>query len=39
MDDPELLKFPVAYLSEPGYWFPSDSEAVGLRTYWPRAGS
>ena len=20
MDDPQLLKFPVAYLSEPGYW-------------------
>ncbi len=33
MDDPELLKFPIAYLSEPGYWYPSDSEAAGLRTY------
>src|SRR5690349_15731566 len=22
MDDPELLKFPIAYLSEPGYWYP-----------------
>ena len=20
MDDPELLKFPIAYLSEPGFW-------------------
>src|SRR5215210_6275067 len=31
MDDPELFKFPIAYLSEPGYWYPSDSEAAGLR--------
>src|SRR6187549_3934295 len=31
MDDPELLKFPIAYLSEPGYWYPSESEALGLR--------
>src|SRR5689334_18113484 len=30
MDDPELLKFPIAYLSEPGYWYPTDSEAAGL---------
>ena len=38
MDDPELLKFPVAYLSEPGYWHPSDSEADGLRTYLAKGG-
>ena len=30
MDDPELMKFPIAYLSEPGYWYPTDSEANGL---------
>ena len=30
-DDPELLKYPVAYVSEPGYWIPSDSEVEGLR--------
>jgi hypothetical protein len=33
MDDPELLKYPIAYLSEPGYWYPSESEALGLRQY------
>ena len=33
MDDPELMKYPVAYLSEPGFWYPSESEAQGLRTY------
>lgn len=37
-DDPELLKYPVAYLSEPGYWVPSDSEAAGLRTYLAKGG-
>src|SRR5262245_27584966 len=38
MDDPELLHFPIAYLSEPGYWYPSDSEAAGLRTYLAKGG-
>jgi hypothetical protein len=37
-DDPELLKYPVAYLSEPGYWLPSESEAEGLRTYLAKGG-
>jgi hypothetical protein len=38
MDDPELLNFPIAYLSEPGYWYPSDSEAIGLRAYLAKGG-
>lgn len=38
MDDPELLKYPVAYLSEPGYWVPSESEVLGLRTYLAKGG-
>jgi hypothetical protein len=38
LDDPELLKYPVAYLSEPGYWIPSDAEAAGLRTYLAKGG-
>lgn len=37
-DDPELLRYPVAYLSEPGYWIPSESEALGLRTYLAKGG-
>jgi hypothetical protein len=37
-DDPELLKYPVAYLSEPGYWVPSESEVQGLRTYLAKGG-
>lgn len=38
MDDPELLKYPVAYLSEPGYWYPSDSEVRGLRDFIHKGG-
>jgi hypothetical protein len=38
MDDPELLKYPVAYLSEPGYWYPSDAEVAGLREYILKGG-
>jgi hypothetical protein len=38
MDDPELLNYPIAYLSEPGYWYPSDAEAAGLRTYLHKGG-
>jgi hypothetical protein len=37
-DDPELLKYPVAYVSEPGYWLPSAAEAEGLRTYLAKGG-
>ena len=36
MDDPELLKYPIAYLSEPGYWYPTESEVLGLRQYLAR---
>jgi hypothetical protein len=38
LDDPELMKYPIAYLSEPGYWIPSDAEAAGLRTYLAKGG-
>lgn len=37
-DDPELLRFPVAYLSEPGYWFPDGGEVLGLRQYLHKGG-
>jgi hypothetical protein len=37
-DDPELFKYPVAYVSEPGYWYPSKSEADGLRDYLAKGG-
>jgi hypothetical protein len=38
LDDPELLKFPVAYLTEPGYWHPTDAEVIGLRRYIEKGG-
>ena len=38
LDDPELSRYPVAYLSEPGYWLPSDSEVKGLRRYLAKGG-
>jgi hypothetical protein len=38
LDDPELLKYPVAYISEPGYWIPSESEVAGLRNYLAKGG-
>jgi hypothetical protein len=38
LDDPELMKFPVAYLTEPGSWYPSQSEVEGLRQYLDKGG-
>jgi len=38
LDDPELMKYPVAYLCEPGFWKPSDKEVAGLRTYLLKGG-
>ena len=30
LDDPQLFRYPVSYLSEPGGWFPNDQGALGL---------
>jgi hypothetical protein len=38
LDDPELLKYPIAYLSEPGYWHMSEAEVLGLRRYLAKGG-
>jgi hypothetical protein len=37
-DDPELFRYPVAYVSEPGFWYPSKAEAEGLRDYLAKGG-
>jgi len=37
-DDPEIFKYPVAYLCEPGGWVMTDQEAVSLRTYLQKGG-
>lgn len=38
LDDPELYRYPIAYLSEPGYWHMSDEEVEGLRAYLLKGG-
>ena len=38
LDDPELGKFPVAYMAEPGFWRPNDKEVLGLRSYLAKGG-
>ncbi len=37
-DDPEMFKFPVIYLVEPGFWWLSDPEVVALRAYLNKGG-
>ena len=37
-DDPQLFKYPVAYLCEPGSWVMSDQEAASLRAYLHKGG-
>jgi len=37
-DDPALSRYPVAYLSEPGGWFPNEQEVVGMRNYLTKGG-
>jgi hypothetical protein len=38
LTDPELTKFPVAYMSEPGYWYPNETEVLALRSYLLKGG-
>jgi hypothetical protein len=38
LDDPDLFRYPVAYLCEPGFWVPSDKEVLGLRNYLKKGG-
>ena len=38
LDDPELFKYPVAYLSEPGGWRPNEGEVTSLRNYLTKGG-
>lgn len=38
LDDPELFKYPWAYMSEPGPWEPSAAEVEGLRNYLLKGG-
>ena len=38
LDDPELFKYPIAYMWEPGYWVMDDSEAASFRAYLLKGG-
>ena len=38
MDDPELFKYPWAYLCEVGFWTLTEPEAAGLRAYLQKGG-
>jgi hypothetical protein len=38
LDDPELANYPVAYMSEPGYWAMNEREVEGLRAYIAKGG-
>jgi hypothetical protein len=38
LDNPLLFKYPVAYLSEPGGWFPNDAEVKGMHNYLLKGG-
>ena len=38
LDDPEIFRNPILYLSEPGYWSASDGELRQLRDYLLKGG-
>ena len=38
LDDPELFKYPIAYLCEPGHWTLTDREAEAFRAYLLKGG-
>jgi hypothetical protein len=38
LDDPDLPLFPIAYMSEPGFWTMSEDEKLGLRAYLHKGG-
>jgi len=38
LDDPELFKYPIAFMWEPGFWNLSDREAESFRAYLLKGG-
>jgi hypothetical protein len=38
LDDPEIFRYPVIWVSEPGFWGPSDGEVKALREYLLKGG-
>ena len=38
LDDPELFKYPIAFMWEPGFWNLTDQEAASFRAYLLKGG-
>src|SRR6187402_3829111 len=38
LDDPLLTHYPVLFLTEPGFWRPSEAEVVAFRNYLTKGG-
>jgi hypothetical protein len=38
LDDPELFKYPLAYMTEAGFWTLTDGEAAAFRTWLEKGG-
>jgi hypothetical protein len=38
LDDPELFRYPIAFMWEPGYWEMTDGEAAAFRAYLLKGG-
>jgi hypothetical protein len=38
LDDPELFKYPIAFMWEPGFWNLTDREAASFRAYLLKGG-
>lgn len=38
VNDPQLSRYPIAYMAEPGFWRPNDAEVAGLSSYLRKGG-
>jgi hypothetical protein len=38
LGDPELFRYPICYMAEPGFWRMTDAEAVAFRAYLLKGG-
>ncbi|HCT57850.1 MAG TPA: DUF4159 domain-containing protein [Gemmatimonas aurantiaca] len=38
LDDPQLGKYPIAYMAEAGFWVPNEAETLGMRHYLTKGG-
>ena len=38
LDDPDLFKYPIAFMWEPGFWSLTDREAESFRAYLLKGG-